>query len=525
MSDLIAERYRLVGTLGEGGMGRVWQARDELLGRDVALKELILPRGLSAAEVAELRERAIREARSAARINHPHVVRIFDVVHAQDGPWIVMELVTSRSLYDMVREDGPMRPERVARIGLDVLSALRAAHRAGVLHRDVKPANVLLGIDGRVVLTDFGLATASGDSAMTSTGIVLGSPSYLAPERALDEGITPAADLWSLGATMYAAVEGRPPYDKSTPLATLAALATQPPRPPERAGVLGPALDGLLRKNPAERIGPDEAERLLREAAEGKPAPAAASAPTSTVTPPAPTAKIRKGRARYWAAAAAVLVIGAGIAARPMLTTARAEEVPDRSPIAGQQQSASPSARLEATASPAAAVNHTVPGAHPSGGNTPVTHGGRPSSAAAGGNTGNIAQPQLATTTSPPPAAVGSPVSNFATGDCLQLDAGSGRIVLWTCNGSDVQKFDFPADKTMRVRGLCVELLGTDDGARLGTSGCTGAAAQQWNYNTSYDLVNLMVTKCTDVPDTSSADGTPAQVWECAGTSNQKWHR
>jgi serine/threonine protein kinase len=164
-------------------MGRVWAARDELLGREVAVKELVLPAGMAAEDVRELGERTIREARAIARLDHRNVVRIFDVVFADERPWIVMELVPSRSLYEVVSSDGPMPPEQVARIGLGVLAALRAAHRAGVLHRDVKPANVLLGDDGRVVLTDFGLATASGDSSMTSTGIVLGSPSYLAPER------------------------------------------------------------------------------------------------------------------------------------------------------------------------------------------------------------------------------------------------------------------------------------------------------------------------------------------------------
>ncbi|GIM95521.1 hypothetical protein Ato02nite_073140 [Paractinoplanes toevensis] len=174
MSELIAERYRLVEALGEGGMGRVWQARDELLDRDVALKELVLPRGLPQAEIRDLRERAIREARAIARIDHPNVVRIHDVIHDGGSPWIVMELVVGRSLFEAVRDDGAMAPERVAVIGLDMLSALRAAHRAGVLHRDVKPANVLIGDDGRVVLTDFGLAATTGDSGMTSTGIVLG---------------------------------------------------------------------------------------------------------------------------------------------------------------------------------------------------------------------------------------------------------------------------------------------------------------------------------------------------------------
>ncbi|WP_230415454.1 serine/threonine-protein kinase [Micromonospora tarapacensis] len=162
----------------------VWHARDELLGRDVAVKG-VTPEGLTRTELGDLRERAIREARAIAQIDHPSVVRIFDVVDDGDTPWIVMELIPSRSLWEAIDQDGPMTPEESARIGLAVLASLRAAHRVGILHREVKPANVLLTSAGRVVLTDFGLATLAGDSSMTRTGVVLGSPSYLAPERAL----------------------------------------------------------------------------------------------------------------------------------------------------------------------------------------------------------------------------------------------------------------------------------------------------------------------------------------------------
>ncbi|NMO49714.1 protein kinase [Actinoplanes sp. TBRC 11911] len=277
MSDteqgLLAGRYRLVSLLGEGGMGRVWEARDELLGRDVAIKE-ISPDGLSAAELGDLRERAIREARAIAKVSHRNVVRIFDVFDHEGAPWIVMELIRSRSLLDVVNEEGPMQPERAAHIGLEVLGALQAAHRAGILHRDVKPANVLLAHDGRVVLTDFGLASVAGDSGMTRTGVVLGSPSYLAPERALDEPARPGSDLWSLGATLFAAVEGRPPYVKSSPMATLASLMVDPAPVPQRAGVLRPALEALLQKDPSDRVYADEAEQLLRAAANSVPAAA-----------------------------------------------------------------------------------------------------------------------------------------------------------------------------------------------------------------------------------------------------------
>ncbi|WP_436970586.1 protein kinase domain-containing protein [Micromonospora avicenniae] len=248
-------------------MGRVWQALDEMLQRDVALKELVAPAGLSDDELHEMRERSMREARAVARLGHGNVVRVFDVLLTDGDPWIVMELVPSRTLQQVLEADGPMPPARAARIGLAVLSALRAAHGAGILHRDVKPANVLLADDGRVVLTDFGLATLPGDPRMTRTGMVLGSPAYLAPERVTDGAVGPAADLWSLGATLYSAVEGRTPYSRSTPIATLAALATEAPPPPQQAGALTELLDGLLRRDPQQRISAEEADQLLARAA------------------------------------------------------------------------------------------------------------------------------------------------------------------------------------------------------------------------------------------------------------------
>ncbi|GAA0550895.1 hypothetical protein GCM10010172_36350 [Paractinoplanes ferrugineus] len=261
---LIAGRYRLLEPVGAGGMGRVWLARDEMLDRDVAVKEFVPPDWMSEEEQARLRHRTLREARSAGRLNHPHVVRVYDVVHDDDLPWIVMEYVPSRSLHQVIHDDGPYSPVATARIGLAVLDALSAAHRAGVLHRDVKPHNVLIGTDGRVVLTDFGLATFVDDGAVTGDGNIVGSPQYVSPERARDGASTVESDLWSLGATLYSAVEGRSPYQRSTAMATLMALATEPPDPPEHAGLLGPVLLGLLRHDPATRLTASELERRLR---------------------------------------------------------------------------------------------------------------------------------------------------------------------------------------------------------------------------------------------------------------------
>jgi tRNA A-37 threonylcarbamoyl transferase component Bud32 len=266
---LIAGRYRLHEPVGTGGMGRVWMARDEMLDRDVAVKEFVPPEWMTGEERDRLRDRTLREARSAARLNHPHVVRIYDVVHADGLPWIVMEYVPSRSLYQVIAEDGAFPPAAAARIGLDVLSALTAAHRAGVLHRDVKPHNVLIGNDGRVVLTDFGLATFVDDASVTGPGLVVGSPQYVSPERARYGASTVESDLWSFGATLYAAVEGRSPYARENAMATLTALATGPPDRPVLAGPLTPVLTGLLRHDPAERLTGQQVEIKLRAVVSG----------------------------------------------------------------------------------------------------------------------------------------------------------------------------------------------------------------------------------------------------------------
>nr|WP_239153240.1 serine/threonine-protein kinase [Virgisporangium aliadipatigenens] len=306
---LVAGRYRLIEPLGVGGMGRVWHAWDQILGRDVAIKEIVPPEELLATERDDMRRRTLREARAAARLNHPNVVRVYDVFETGDKPWIVMEYVPSRSLQEVIVEDGPLPPARAAEIGLGVLAALHAAHRAGVMHRDVKPSNVLLSDDGRVVLTDFGIASVEGDSTVTRPGLVLGSPAYIAPERAREGIAGPASDLWSLGATLYAAVEGRSPYERSSPIATLTALASEEPDPAKNAGVLRGALNGLLRKDPALRIDAVEAERRLRRAASSggsarrfrwpweykpwgnadeRPVSPAGSGPVSPIGPPAP---------------------------------------------------------------------------------------------------------------------------------------------------------------------------------------------------------------------------------------------
>ncbi len=262
---VVGRRYRLIERVGQGGMGTVWQAHDDVLNRMVAVKEVDLPQ-LGEADRADLRERTMREARAAARMSHPNAVTVYDVIEEDGRPWIIMALVPAESLAQVIRDSGPLEPHRVAQIGLDVLSALQAAHAAGILHRDVKPGNVLLGHDGRTVLTDFGIATLEGDSSLTSTGLLMGAPAYIAPERARGLRPGPASDLWSLGATLYAAVEGRPPYDRDTPMATLTALISEEAPVPRNAGPLTPVLTGLLKRDPAERLDAPAARRLLHGA-------------------------------------------------------------------------------------------------------------------------------------------------------------------------------------------------------------------------------------------------------------------
>ncbi|MGW3290536.1 protein kinase domain-containing protein [Streptomyces sp. NPDC001002] len=266
---VIAGRYRLLSPLGEGGMGTVWRARDELLHREVAVKEVRAPAGLPSSEISRMYARLEREAWAAARVANRNVVTVYDVAMQDDRPWIVMELVRGISLAELLDIEGPLSPQRAAHIGAEVLAALRAAHAAGVLHRDVKPANVLISNDDRVVLTDFGIAMVEGSSALTMTGEVIGSPEFLAPERALGRTPGPESDLWSLGVLLYAAVEGNSPFRQATPLNTLRAIVDEELPYPHRAGPLAPVIEALLRKDPAERLPAEQAERDLRIIAAG----------------------------------------------------------------------------------------------------------------------------------------------------------------------------------------------------------------------------------------------------------------
>jgi tRNA A-37 threonylcarbamoyl transferase component Bud32 len=269
---MVAERYLLQNTIGRGAMGTVWRARDTVLARDVAVKEVrirgpVTGNSVMTEETRILYQRTLREARTAARLNHPAVVTIFDVVEADGSPWIVMELVEARSLDQVLTEDGPLPPHQAADLGMRVLGALACAHAAGILHRDVKPSNVLLGPDSRAVLTDFGIATLEGDSGLTQAGMVMGTPGFTAPERIRGDLATPASDLWSLGATLYAAVEGRGPFDnRGNSIAILAAIANEEAPRPRSGGPLGHVIEALLQRNPQARPDAAAVGRLLAAA-------------------------------------------------------------------------------------------------------------------------------------------------------------------------------------------------------------------------------------------------------------------
>jgi tRNA A-37 threonylcarbamoyl transferase component Bud32 len=270
-------------------MGTVWRARDELLHRDVAVKEIIWPPYMSPLERETARRRAVREAQMAARLRHPNIVGVYDIVEEDGRPSIVMEFVPFRSLRDTVREDGPLSPADAAQVGLGILEGLKAAHDANIVHRDVKPANILLGPEGRVVLTDFGIAKAADSAALTTSGVLVGSPSYIAPERARGGDAGAPADLWGLGASLYAAVEGHPPFERDSALAILTAVVADEPDPPLHAGPLAPVISGLLDKDPATRLTAADTEPMLRRVIE--------EADAAPVGPP-PEAAVAPGAAR-----------------------------------------------------------------------------------------------------------------------------------------------------------------------------------------------------------------------------------
>ncbi|MER5499764.1 MULTISPECIES: protein kinase [unclassified Streptomyces] len=303
--QVIAGRYLLLEHLGSGGMGTVWRATDQLLKRSVAIKEVHLRAG--AEEFAKRARRAHREARAIAGISHPNVVNVYDLVDHEDRLWVVMELVKGRSLAEHVAELGPMPPSRVAGVGLQLLAALDAVHAIGALHRDVKPANVLMRDGGGVVLCDFGIVALADTASLTTPGGVIGTLDFIAPERLSDRPAGPPSDLFSLGATLCALLTGRSPFARSEPAAVLHAVMREEPEIPAGAGPLAPVLEALLSKNPADRPTAARAADLLRPLA---------TAPGSGPTPGAPPhdTTVRSEGARRRPSRRAVLSAGLALA-------------------------------------------------------------------------------------------------------------------------------------------------------------------------------------------------------------------
>ncbi|MCQ4040538.1 serine/threonine-protein kinase [Streptantibioticus rubrisoli] len=417
---LLGGRYRVTGEIGRGGMGVVCRARDEVLGREVAVKVLRTHTDATAPESADLRVRMQREARAAARVRHSGVITVHDVIEQDGRPVIVMELVDGPSLADVLAERGPMDPREAADTGAKVLDALDAAHQAGVLHRDVKPGNVLLERGGRVVLTDFGIASmeAPGDDAATTLtrgGELVGSLDYMAPERAQGQQPGPASDIWSLGMTLYAAVEGASPFRRSSVYSTLNAIVTEELPEPRRAGALTPVLRALMHKDPAARPSAAEAREMLQAVAAGtEPAVAQPEEPvTQRLASPdnGQPPQRRRGRALL-AAAAAVAVLAAGGVAYALTSGGGGNDTAASQPTANEPSSgttADGSTRPEQNA-------HRGRGEQPSGPHKPG-HGKRDGHPA--GGTGSATPPGSYKGDGPPPA------------PCRSADAGKYDCTTW----------------------------------------------------------------------------------------------
>ncbi|MFJ6070095.1 serine/threonine-protein kinase [Streptomyces sp. NPDC093065] len=314
---VIAGRYRLHERLGHGGMGIVWRATDQLLAREVAVKALPLDESLSAAEARRRRERTLREARAVAQLRHPHVIVVHDVVEDDERAYMVMELVDGGSLADRVLGSGPVDAVEAARIGVALLDALDTAHASGILHRDVKPSNVLLAEDGRVVLTDFGVAQVAGSTTLTENGSFVGSPEYTAPERMSGAGTGPESDLWSLGVLLCAVLSGASPFHRDSLGGVLHAVVTEEIRPPAQAGPLLPVVRGLLERDPRQRLDAASAQLMLRAFLGTGRTPPTPEAAATTGGPPRARRSAR--RSVLMAVLLVVAAAGAGVSAAALL--------------------------------------------------------------------------------------------------------------------------------------------------------------------------------------------------------------
>ncbi|MET7686351.1 protein kinase [Streptomyces sp. NPDC005423] len=583
MSDegrLIAGRYLILDRIGRGGMATVWRAHDELLGRQVAVKKLHSQPQLDVAELATLFERARREAHSAARISHPNVVVVHDVVDDEGRPTIVMEYVRSTTLADRIKADGTVPLDEVARIGRGVIAALWAAHRAGVLHRDVKPANVLLAEDGRVVLTDFGIAQAVETSALTRTGQLVGSVDFMAPERLVGAKPGPEADLWALGATLFEAVEGRSPFLRETVAQTMYAIAMEPAPEVRGAGPLTPLIQGLLVAKPADRLSAEDAERMLRRPAGAAgpsvvppaahpvavaddapaptptPAPAAnpvpesaspspsglnsdrgnddASAAEPPVEPPQPDTTDQQahrppGRSRKPVVLAAAVATALLITIAVLLTNlptgkSSVSATASDGPLAADnptQQSTDTSAPTvsspKASRSASSGAKSPTPHTASKPTSTTVHEDSEPES---GGNAGSEESGSGATVG----PAVGHALVVPATQKCLSGGAGTEGIQLVhvACDGSAAQRWQTGSRDTFRSLGKCMTVAdgASDDRTEIQLSACSGDSSQQFHFSGT-ELMANQSQKCVTVFGGTS--GTVVVLWECNAWDNQTW--
>ncbi|MEV4144636.1 protein kinase [Amycolatopsis sp. NPDC049691] len=390
-SRRIRDRYRLLEPIGGGAMGTVWRAQDEMLDRTVAIKELLLPHDHDETRTEEAKNRAMREARIAARLQHSHAITVFAVLEEEDRPWLIMEYLPSKSFAVVVGEE-PASVDDAVRVGAQISSALAGAHRAGIVHRDVKPANILVSEDGTAKITDFGISRAIGDVKLTATGEIAGTPAYLAPEVARGEDASFAADVFSLGATLYASVEGKSPYGTAdNPIALLYKASSGEIEPPEKTGRLTPLLLRMLATEPAERPSMDEVERELRALlpdaqpgesvlaetipeTEAAPVSAVATVPATVAVPPsgevaAVTPGARKGLIAVGAGAALLCV---AVVVAILLVVRQKPPADNAAPPAAPETSSPASVTPSTSASPSAPPSST-PATTPPPTSTPVS--------------------------------------------------------------------------------------------------------------------------------------------------------
>jgi eukaryotic-like serine/threonine-protein kinase len=580
---LAAGRYRLVRELGRGGMSTVWLAADELLGRMVAMKELRPESGLTDEDVHIHEQRALQEARSAARIQHPNAVTLYEVIPAETarGPiYLVMEFVEGHTLGELIARDGPLPAGSVAGYGLEVLDALGAAHALGIVHRDVKPENIMITADGHAKLSDFGIAHTVGDPRVTGTGIVLGTQAYIAPELFNGGTVTPAVDLWSLGATLYHAAEGHGPFNRDSAAATLHAILLDEVPVPRCDPGLAAALTGLLRRDPHERATIEQARASLRQIPTQWPVSQPASQlprpnppadlnpswdaqtsqqPQTALQLPLPAEKRARrlfgsrradlqpgwdastglqpptgleiplprrrefrtlGNRHVAIAAVAVLLLAGGVVGGVLATRAPAgRQGPSSLTLAAPARSARPSK--------AATSSRSIPSlASPS----PVSAGEAP----AGGSSAASGAPPASghsASSSPAPATVTYfTIKNEAHDLCLNAmnHVNTAQVDVANCNSSWYQDWRFAkegaGDEVVNEEsGLCLTTKSVASGGDVVIETCAGSSAQVWNtHGATVDLAAKPSSLCLSA-DSPATNESPAGIATCASNIEQEW--